>query len=328
MKKPLKKSPVGKRESSMFAQRYQEGLRQYLQSKPSATLKTALDLGHQAVALGLDTLDLAMIHEQALLAQMQPVDTPAVRDRILKRAGNYFAEAILPLEETHRAAQEANAHLNQLNQALQQRTHDLATSNRQLKKEVARREVVEATLRRSKQKSGRLLEQSKQLQEELRLLSRRILLVQEEERKRISRELHDVIAQMLTGINVRLANLKIEATENTRGICRKISHTQQLVEKSVDDVHRFAGELRPALLDDLGLIPALQSFLKKFAKETGLKVSLKSFSGLEKLSNAKRTALYRVAQEALSNVARHAQASRVSICFERLPKGVCMKIKD
>lgn len=312
----------------MYAQRYQAGLCQYLQNKPSATLNIALDLGHQAVALGLDTLDLAMIHEQALLAQMKPVDTPAVRDRILKRAGIYFAEAILPLEETHRAAQEANAHLNQLNQTLQQRTQDLAASNRELKKEVARRQVVEATLRRSKQKSGRLLEQSKQLQEELRLLSRRILLVQEEERKRISRELHDVIAQMLTGINVRLATLKTEATENTRGICRKISRTQQLVEKSVDDVHRFAGELRPAVLDDLGLIPALESFLKKFTKETGLSVSLKSFSGLEKLSNAKCTVLYRVAQEALSNVARHAKASRVVVSFERLPNVVCMKIKD
>ena len=312
----------------MFAKRYQAGLRRYLQNIPSATLKTAMGLGQQAVALGLDTLDLAMIHEQALLAQMQPVDTPEVRDQILKRAGIYFAEAILPLEETHRAAQEANAHLNQLNQTLQQRTHDLAASNRQLKKEVARREVVEATLRHSKQNSGRLLTQSKRLQEELRHLSRRVLLVQEEERKRISRELHDVIAQMLTGINVRLANLKIEATENTQGICRKISRTQQLVEKSVNDVHRFAGELRPAVLDDLGLIPALQSFLKKFTKETGLRVSLKFFDGVEQLSNSKRTALYRVAQEALSNVAQHAKASRVTICFERLPNAVCMKIKD
>jgi signal transduction histidine kinase len=328
MKKTLKKSPGGKQEENMFAQRYQAGLCQYLQKKPATTLKSALALGHQAVALGLDTLNLAMIHEQALLAQMQPTDTPAARDRMLKRAGAYFAEAILPLEETHRAAREANEHLNNLNQTLQQRSRDLAASNQQLEKEVARRKVVEATLRQSEKKSSRLLEQSRHLQEELRLLSRRVLSVQEEERKRISRELHDIIAQMLTGINVQLATLKIEVTKNTNGICKKISRTQQLVEKSANDIHRFAGELRPAVLDDLGLIPALQLFLKKFTKETGLRVNLKTFDGLEELNNTERTVLYRVAQEALSNVARHAQASRVSIRFERLPDAVCMKIKD
>jgi len=314
--------------SADLARRYEAALRRYLTQKPSDTSQPAVRLGRRAVSLGLETLDLALIHEQVLLGLVLPAGTPAARDRILRRAGLFFAEAITPLEEGHRVALESNGHLTRMNQDLSRRTQDLAISNRQLKKEIARRKVVEETLRQSEQQSGKLLQQSQLLQEQLRHLSRRILLVQEEERKRISRELHDVVAQLLTGINVRLATLKIEATANTKGLSKKILDTQRLVEKSVDIVHRFARELRPAVLDDLGLIPALLSFFKSFTKETGVRVSLTAFAGLEKLSNAKRTVLYRVVQEALTNVARHAQASRVGVCLEKRPPDVLMRIQD
>ena len=128
-----------------------------------------------------------------------------------------------------------------------------------------------------------LLEKSERLQEQLRRLSRQVLSAQEEERKEISRELHDVIAQTLTGINVRLAALKKEASLNTSGLDRNIARTQRLVEKSVDIVHRFARELRPAVLDDLGLIPALQSFMKNFGARTGLFAQLTAFAAVENL---------------------------------------------
>lgn len=314
--------------SSVLVRRYQMALRRYLKQGSAASLQPALRLGHQAVQLGLETLDLTLIHEQALVAQVLSIRAPGARDRVIERSRRFFAEAIIPIEGTHRSAREANVRLNRLNRGLSRRTMDLATSNRELKKEIARRQVVEETLRQSEQHSSRLLEQSKRLQEQLKLLSRRILSVQEEERKRISRELHDVIAQMLTGINVRLANLKTESSANAAGLSRKISRTQRLVEKSVDLVHRFARELRPAILDDLGLIPALHSHLKRFTKETGIRVTLKAFAGVEELNSAKRTALYRVAQEALANVARHARASRVDVSIQGLPAGICMQIKD
>lgn len=317
-----------KRRWRKLSRPYQVVLRRYLAQGPAASLRPALRLGRQAVALGLETLDLALIHEQAVLAQVMQVDASATGERIIRRANAFFAEAVLPMEKGHRVALEANAQLSRMNRALSRRTLDLAVSNRELKEEIARRHVVEETLRKSEQHSSRLLEQSRRLQEQLRLLSRRILSAQEEERKRISRELHDVIAQMLTGINVRLASLKKEATVNTSGLSRKISSTQRLVEKSVDIVHRFAYDLRPAVLDHLGLIPALHSFMKSFTKKTGIRVSLTAFAGVERLDNARRTVLYRVAQEALSNVARHAQASRVEATIERLPKAVRMQIKD
>jgi signal transduction histidine kinase len=166
------------------------------------------------------------------------------------------------------------------------------------------------------------------MQEQLRLLSRQLLSAQEEERKMISRELHDQIAQTLTGINIRLAALKTEATVNTKGLQKKISSTQRLVEKSVDIVHRFARELRPTVLDDLGLIPALLSFMKSFNKRTGVRTSLTAFAAVERLDTAKRTVLFRIAQEALNNVARHAHASRVEVNIQKLPDCICMKIKD
>jgi len=311
-----------------LAQRYRKALRRHLHQRSAESLKPALRLGRQAVALGLETLDLTLIHEQALLAQALPIHSAGGRDLIIRRAGAFFAEAILPLEETHRSALDASLRLSRLNQALNRRTLDLAASNRKLKKEIVKREAVEQTLRASEQHSSRLLNQSRRQQEQLRNLSRQILSAQEEERKRISRELHDVIAQALTSINLRLSILKTEATVNTKGLTRNITRTQKLVEKSVEIVHRFARELRPAVLDYLGLIPALHSFMKNFTKETGVRTSLTAFAGVEELSNAKRTALYRVSQEALTNVARHAQASRVDVSLRRLPKAACLEIKD
>jgi len=314
--------------SKGLARRYQTALRRYLKQGPAANLQPALRLGRQAVSFGLETLDLALIHERAVLALDLPVAATAARARALRRAGLFFVEALTPVEKGHRGALEANVHLSRLNRALNRRTSELAATNRRLLKEIERRQIVEKTLRKSEQHSRRLLEKSRLLQEHLRLLSRRILSAQEEERKRISRELHDVIAQMLTGINVRLTTLKTEAAANAKGLDQKISRTQRLVEKSVESVRRFARQLRPAMLDDLGLIPTVHSFLKRFAKETGIRASLTASAGLEKLSSDKRTVLYRVAQEALTNVGRHAQASRVEVSIRRVRKAVHIRIKD
>ena len=210
----------------------------------------------------------------------------------------------------------------------QDRMATLALANRELRREIDRRQAVEDSLRKSEEHYGRLLEQSRQMQEQLRLLSRQVLSTQEEERKKISRELHDVIAQTLTGINVRLAALKKEGTSNTRGLERSIARTQRLVQQSVDIVHQFARKLRPTALDDLGLIPALHTFMKHFRAETGIRVSLSAFAAVEQLHGDKRTVLYRVAQEALTNVARHARASQVEVKLQKMGEAICMTITD
>ena len=311
-----------------LSQRYVVALRKHLKQAARASLHPAQGLGCRAMALGLETLDLARFHEQALITLVLPAYSPGTRDRMIRRAGTFFAEAITPIEKTHRAARETNSQLVQLNQALHRRSLDLTASNRQLQQEILQRKSVEESLRKSEQHYSQLLEQSRHMQEELRLLSRQLLSAQEEERKMISRELHDQIAQTLTGINVRLASLKTESTLNNKGLQKKISSTQRLVEKSVDIVHRFARELRPTVLDDLGLIPALHSFMKSFATRTGVRTSLTAFAAVEQLATAKRTVLFRVAQEALTNVARHAHASRVEVSIQKLSNCICMRIKD
>jgi signal transduction histidine kinase len=319
---------IVKSKARNLSQRYQAALRAHLKRRSRANLRLAKAVGRQAIANGLETLDLARIHQHALVKLVLPIYPADTRDALVRRAGAFFAEAITPIEETHRIARESNTHLAQLNGALRQRNVALASSSQKLKREIAQRKSVEESLRKSKQHYSQLLEQSRRMQEQLRLLSRQLLLAQEEERKKISRELHDVIAQTLSSINVQLATLKNKASFNSKGLERSIAHTQALVVRSVDIVHRFARELRPTVLDDLGLIPALNTFLKNFVKDTGIRVSLSAFSAVEAVTGDKRTVLYRVAQEALTNVARHSQASCAQVNIQKLDGAVCMEIKD
>jgi len=311
-----------------LSRHYHAALQHFLKEGPAASMAPAHALGHQAITLGLETLDLARMHEVALVSLVLPGYSSSTNDGLMGRAGLFFAEAITPLEETHRGAREANVHLNQMVQTLSQRTHELAASVEELKQEVAQRTAIEESLRISQQTSSALLKKSRELQEELRQLSRQLLSAQEEERKKISRELHDVIAQTLTGINVRLAALKTDSTVSSKELQSKITSTQQLVEKSVDIVHRFARELRPSVLDDLGLIPALQSFMAGYMKDTGIRVKLTAFAGIEQADGTTRTVLYRIAQEALTNVARHAQASQADLSIQNPDGGICMEITD
>jgi PAS domain S-box-containing protein len=208
------------------------------------------------------------------------------------------------------------------------RLEDMSAANQELKKEIVQRQKVEEALKKSESHYAQLFEQSRHMQEQLRHLSHQLLLTQEEERKRISRELHDEIVQTLVGINVHLASLKVVGSLNLKDLRKKIARTQRLVEKSVTIVHRFARELRPTVLDDLGLIPALQSFIKDFIKRTKIHVHFKAYAEVEQLNNAQRTVLYRVAQSALANVHKHAKATDVKVNIRKLQSSIRLEIHD
>jgi signal transduction histidine kinase len=208
------------------------------------------------------------------------------------------------------------------------RLEGLARANRELLREVVHRRKVEVALKKSEAHYAHLFEQSRQMQEQMRHLSRQLLLTQEEERRRISRELHDEIVQTLVGINVHLASLSVKSRIDVKNLRRKINRTQRLVEKSVDIVHRFARELRPTVLDDLGLIPALQSYIKEFTQRTGIRFKFTASEGVELLSDTQRTVLYRVAQSALANVHKHAQATMATVRIRKLAGAVRMEIHD
>jgi PAS domain S-box-containing protein len=205
----------------------------------------------------------------------------------------------------------------------------MTASNEKLEVEIERRRKVENDLRKSELRQDRLLRESRVLQGQLRLLSRQVIKAQEDERKRVSRDLHDVIAQTMTGIGLRLANLKAGSTgKSASAFGRELAQTQRLVLRSVDFIQEFARDLRPTVLDDLGLVPALHTFMKSFAARTGLSTSLTAFAAVEKIDIARRTALFRVAQEALTNVARHAHATRVDVIIAKTAGGLCMTVKD
>jgi signal transduction histidine kinase len=221
-----------------LSQRYQTALRKHLQQGPRASLQPAHDLGRRAVTLGLETLDVARIHQGALAT----LEASNSRDGIIKRAEIFFAEAVTPIEKTHCAALKANAHFSQLVKTLNRRTVDLAASNQFLKQGIAQRKTVEQALKKSAGHYARLLKKSCRLQKHLRYLTHQILSAQEEERKKISRDLHDEVAQTLLGINVRLLTLKKEAAVNTEGLKKEIASTQRLVKQSVKTMNRFARE--------------------------------------------------------------------------------------
>lgn len=204
----------------------------------------------------------------------------------------------------------------------------LAVSNEELKQEIVRRQASEESLTNSELRQRQLVEQSRHLQVQLRSLSHRVLQVQEEERKRISRELHDEITQTLVGINVHLEALGRNAAVDPKRLWRKIVLTQRLVEKSVNIVHQFARDLRPTSLDDLGVIITLQSYMDDFIKRTGIRVQFTTFAGVEHLSSDRRTVLYRIVQEALTNVAKHSQASLLKVSISKVADTVHLKISD
>jgi PAS domain S-box-containing protein len=206
-------------------------------------------------------------------------------------------------------------------QDAQRRTEVLALSNRELKREIIRRQAVEEALTDSEKHKNELLEQ-------LKHLSHSMLRSQEEERKRISRELHDEITQTLVGITVHLDALALAATVSPARLKRKIVQTRRLVEKSVGIVHQFARDLRPTSLDDLGLTITLHSFLNDFMKQTGIRVRFTTFTEADQLNGDQRTVLFRIVQSALANVARHAFADRADVNIFRTADTVHLEISD
>jgi signal transduction histidine kinase len=154
----------------------------------------------------------------------------------------------------------------------------------------------------------------------------RIVDGQEQERRRLSRELHDETGQALTSILLGLKS--IEETQGTDRFDAALAELRQLVTVTLQDVRRLAVELRPKALDDFGLTPALDRLTTTFAEQTGLETHVESRLHEGRLPSDVETVLYRVVQEALTNIVKHARAQRVSIVLQAKPGKVTVVIED
>jgi two-component system sensor histidine kinase UhpB len=166
-------------------------------------------------------------------------------------------------------------------------------------------------------------EMLERLETERRESGQRALRAQEAERLRIARGLHDEVGQVLTGVLLQLDSLADSATRSA-----EVEETKQSVRQALEEVRRIARELRPEMLEHLGLVSALTELSRKFADQSGIVVERRFAEDLPPLSDEAEIAVYRVAQESLTNVARHAEASRVEIALEPGVDSVVLRIVD
>jgi two-component system sensor histidine kinase UhpB len=166
----------------------------------------------------------------------------------------------------------------------------------------------------------------RRIEDERRRSGRLVLRAQEEERRRLARDLHDEVNQALTAILLRLEALSQDAPPS---LAREISQLKSLVNQAMEELLRLARQLRPAALDDLGLIAAIEGQLARFSEQTGIQTSLHHEGAAEAVGEDQQTVLYRVVQEALSNTAQHAEATHVDFELRFFPShGVELRVRD
>lgn len=222
---------------------YRTALRQRLNPGPQTGSARASGLGSRAAALGLETLDLARIHEQALATLLSPGGSARAQAGTMQRANIFFGEAVAPIEEAHRAARAADGRTPRRSETLGHRTAALTASAQHLRQDIVHHEAAEQALRQSVQQNVRLLADSRHRATRLRHGTHEILVAQEQERLTMSHQLQDEIVQGLLGINVRLWALRRAARDAPATLRKEIASVQRLVEESLQSIERFAHEL-------------------------------------------------------------------------------------
>jgi signal transduction histidine kinase len=152
--------------------------------------------------------------------------------------------------------------------------------------------------------------------------------VREAERTRIARELHDELAQWLTALKMDVSWLAAKLPEERGGLRDRAERMKQLVDTIVGSVRRIAADLRPAMLDDLGLVPAIEHLVQQHAERTGTKARLDADSAALDFGEPVATSVYRMVQEALTNVARHAEASEVEVSLRHEDGTLLVRVRD
>jgi signal transduction histidine kinase len=173
---------------------------------------------------------------------------------------------------------------------------------------------------------ARLVEELREKEAVRGQLLEKVIAAQEEERKRIARELHDETAQALTSLSVSLKGL--EMADLSEDVRKRLADIQSVAADAVKAIHDLSFELRPSVLDDAGLGPAIERYVREFSARHGLPVDVQIAGLRQRLPAVVETALYRIAQEALTNVARHANATHASVLLERRDGVVLLVVED
>lgn len=271
-------------------------MQSYMAGQGEAALQRAYELGRKAIAEGLGVLEMAALHHEAMRAVLPGELAPGDGASAMKAASECFAESLSPFEITHRAFREANA--------------------------------------------------------KLRLLSEHLQSVREEERSRIARDIHDELGQALTclkmdvsWLNNRLSvdgpphNSKTTPRHRSerrnriglnrkRPLLEKTKTMLKLIDETIRTVRRISAALRPAVLDDLGLAAAIEWQTQEFQARTGVKCRLTLPSQNMILDQERSTAVFRIFQETLTNVARHSDATQVAIRLEKRANNLTLEVKD
>jgi signal transduction histidine kinase len=171
-------------------------------------------------------------------------------------------------------------------------------------------------------------EQLQASHEQLRSLSAHLESVREEERKNVAREIHDELGQILTALKIDLSSLNEGSTEEQQLLLEKTKSMSELIDMAIETVKRISAELRPPVLDDLGIAVALEWQAEEFNKRTQIKCEFTSKPQDIVLEPDHSTAIFRIFQEALTNVARHSNASRVKAVLTKETDKIVLTIKD
>jgi len=215
--------------------------------------------------------------------------------------------------------------------AMKSGAHDYILKDRMARLAPAvERELRDALIRQERRSAEDELRKSR---EELRALAAHLQSVREEERRVISREIHDQLGQALTGFKMDLAWIRHRLLPDNPEVQRellleKIGEIGAGMDSAADLVRKICTELRPGILDDLGLVPALEWQTREFSKRTGIACALRLEVKELELDSERSTALFRIFQEMLTNVARHASASRVEASLRRKGDMLLLEVRD
>jgi signal transduction histidine kinase len=214
----------------------------------------------------------------------------------------------------NKMAEELGKHRRHLQNLVQDRTIELETANKQLKQEINERKLAQEKLRQSRQR--------------LRELALHIQHVKEEEAKRIAREIHDELGQALTALKMDLYWIVPRLPDEKAALHDKIEKMGKLIDTTIHSVRRISSELRPGILDDFGLSAAIEWQSNDFWERTGLQCDFISDPESIVLDPDRSVAIFRIFQETLTNIVRHANATVVDVSLEETDREICLMVRD